>query len=90
VVFFIWQAGRRAIVEKQRPDSSGCFFIRHLDHHAAPKCDPTGLTKSWAIELAPHNIKLFLLIQQVNTPMDDGLAELEGLTPKEIGEAKSR
>jgi NAD(P)-dependent dehydrogenase (short-subunit alcohol dehydrogenase family) len=47
----------------------------------------TGLTKSWAIELAPYNIRVVSIHPTgVNTPMNDGLAELEGLTPKQIGE----
>jgi len=47
----------------------------------------TGLTKSWAIELAPYNIRVVSIHPTgVNTPMNDGLAELEGLTPKDIGE----
>jgi NAD(P)-dependent dehydrogenase (short-subunit alcohol dehydrogenase family) len=46
-----------------------------------------GLTKSWAIELAPYNIRVVSIHPTgVNTPMNDGLAELEGLTPKEVAE----
>ena len=47
----------------------------------------TGLTKSWAIELAQYNIRVVSIHPTgVNTPMNDGLAALEGLTPKEIAE----
>ena len=43
--------------------------------------------KSWAIELAPHGIRVNSLHPTgVNTPMNDGLAELEGMTPPEIAE----
>jgi NAD(P)-dependent dehydrogenase (short-subunit alcohol dehydrogenase family) len=47
----------------------------------------TGLTKSWAIELAPHGIRVVSIHPTgVNTPMNDGLAALEGTTPQEIAE----
>jgi NAD(P)-dependent dehydrogenase (short-subunit alcohol dehydrogenase family) len=46
-----------------------------------------GLSKSWAIELAPFNIRVIALCPTgVNTPMNDGLAMLEGKTPREIAE----
>ena len=58
-----------------------------LSHYAASKWGLTGLTKSWAIELAPHGIRVNSLHPTgVNTPMNDGLAALEGLTPGEIAE----
>ena len=45
------------------------------------------MTKSWAIELAPYNIRVISLCPTgVNTPMNDGLAMLEGTTPREIAE----
>jgi NAD(P)-dependent dehydrogenase (short-subunit alcohol dehydrogenase family) len=45
------------------------------------------LTKSWAIELAPYNIRVNSIHPTgVNTPMNDGLAQLEGLTPREVAE----
>jgi NAD(P)-dependent dehydrogenase (short-subunit alcohol dehydrogenase family) len=45
------------------------------------------LTKSWAIELAPHGIRVVSIHPTgVNTPMNDGLAALEGATPLEIAE----
>ena len=45
------------------------------------------MTKSWAIELAPYNIRVVALCPTgVNTPMNDGLAMLEGKTPREIAE----
>jgi SDR family mycofactocin-dependent oxidoreductase len=58
-----------------------------LSHYAASKWGLTGLTKSWAIELAPHNIRVVSIHPTgVNTPMNDGLAAMEGSTPIEIAE----
>ena len=66
---------------------AGLRGMNRLSHYAASKWGLTGLTKSWAIELAQHNIRVVSIHPTgVNTPMNDGLAELEGLTPKEIGE----
>jgi NAD(P)-dependent dehydrogenase (short-subunit alcohol dehydrogenase family) len=66
---------------------AGLRGMNRLSHYAASKWGLTGLTKSWAIELAPHNIRVVSIHPTgVNTPMNDGLAALEGLTPKEIGE----
>ena len=66
---------------------AGLRGMNRLSHYAASKWGLTGLTKSWAIELAPHNIRVVSIHPTgVNTPMNDGLALLEGLTPKEIAE----
>ena len=63
---------------------------RRLSHYAASKWGLTGLTKSWAIELAPWNIRVVSIhTTGVNTPMNDGLAALEGKTPTEIAEASA-
>jgi len=63
---------------------------RRLSHYAASKWGLTGLTKSWAIELAPWNIRVVSIHPTgVNTPMNDGLAALEGKTPMEIAEASA-
>ncbi|MEQ1876838.1 MAG: mycofactocin-coupled SDR family oxidoreductase [Bdellovibrionia bacterium] len=65
----------------------GLRGMGRLGHYAASKWGLTGLTKSWAIELAPHNVRAVSIHPTgVNTPMNDGLAELEGLTPKQIAE----
>jgi len=65
----------------------GLRGMRRLSHYAAAKWGLTGLTKSWAIELAPHRIRVVSIHPTgVNTPMNDGLAELEGATPIEIAE----
>ena len=61
--------------------------MARLSHYAASKWGLTGLTKSWAIELAPHNIRVNSIHPTgVNTPMNDGLAMLEGVTPREVAE----
>jgi NAD(P)-dependent dehydrogenase (short-subunit alcohol dehydrogenase family) len=66
---------------------AGLRGMNRLSHYAASKWGLTGLTKSWAIELAPYNIRVVSIHPTgVNTPMNDGLAALEGTTPKEIGE----
>ena len=66
---------------------AGLRGMNRLSHYAASKFGLVGLTKSWAIELAPFNIRVVSIHPTgVNTPMNDGLAALEGLTPKEIGE----
>jgi SDR family mycofactocin-dependent oxidoreductase len=66
---------------------AGLRGMGRLSHYAASKWGLTGLTKSWAIELAPHGIRVNSLHPTgVNTPMNDGLASLEGLTPAAIAE----
>lgn len=58
-----------------------------LSHYTASKWGLTGLTKAWAIELAPYNIRVVSIHPTgVNTPMNDGLADMEGATPLEIAE----
>jgi NAD(P)-dependent dehydrogenase (short-subunit alcohol dehydrogenase family) len=66
---------------------AGLRGMNRLSHYAASKWALTGLTKSWAIELAPYNIRVISIHPTgVNTPMNDGLAEMEGSTPIEIAE----
>jgi SDR family mycofactocin-dependent oxidoreductase len=91
-----WLVARRVIPVMIRQASgvilnnssvAGLRGMGRLSHYAASKWGLTGLTKSWAIELAPHGIRVNSLHPTgVNTPMNDGLAELEGLTPREIAE----
>ena len=58
-----------------------------LSHYVASKWGLTGLTKAWAIELAPFGIRVVSIHPTgVNTPMNDGLAAMEGATPMEIAE----
>jgi SDR family mycofactocin-dependent oxidoreductase len=66
---------------------AGLRGMARLSHYAASKWGLVGLTKSWAIELAPHGIRVVSIHPTgVNTPMNDGLAALEGATPLEIAE----
>ena len=91
-----WLVARRVIPVMIRQRSgviinnssiAGLRGMGRLSHYAASKWGLTGLTKSWAIELAPHGIRVNSIHPTgVNTPMNDGLAALEGLTTKEIAE----
>lgn len=66
---------------------AGLRGMNRLSHYAASKWGLVGLTKSWAIELAPYNIRSVSIHPTgVNSPMNDGLAELEGTTALEIAE----
>src|SRR5262249_22688835 len=66
---------------------AGMRGMNRLSHYAASKWGLIGLTKSWAIELAPHGVRVVSIHPTgVNTPMNDGLAAMEGLTPREIAE----
>lgn len=91
-----WLTARRIIphmIEQQsgviinNSSVGGLRGMGRLSHYAASKWGLTGLTKSWAIELAPHGIRVVSIHPTgVNTPMNDGLAEMEGLTTTEIAE----
>ena len=94
-----WLVGRR-IIPIMIQQKSGVILnnasiasfrgMNRLSHYAASKWGLAGLTKSWAIELAPHGIRVISIHPTgVNTPMNDGLAALEGKTPKEIAEASA-
>lgn len=66
---------------------AGLRGMNRLSHYAASKWGFTGLTKSWAIELVPYNVRVISIHPTgVNTPMNDGLAFLEGLTTTEVAE----
>jgi SDR family mycofactocin-dependent oxidoreductase len=65
--------------------TAGLRGMYRLSHYAASKWGMVGLTKSLALELAPHGIRVLSIHPTgVNTPMNDGLAELEGTTVEEI------
>lgn len=91
-----WMVGRRIIPQmiKQKRgvilNNSSVLGLRganRLSHYAAAKWGLVGLTKSWAIELAQYNIRVNSVHPTgVNTPMQDGLAAIEGSTPLEIAE----
>ena len=91
-----WMVGRR-IIPIMREQKQGIILnnssiaglrgMNRLSHYAASKWGLTGLSKSWAIELAPFGIRVISIHPTgVNTPMNDGLAALEGTTTKEIAE----
>ncbi len=66
---------------------AGLRGMARLSHYAASKWGLVGLTKSWAIELAPYGIRVVSIHPTgVNTPMYDGLAALEGMTPQQLAE----
>lgn len=66
---------------------AGLRGLNRMSHYAASKHGLIGLAKSQAIELAPYGIRVITIHPTgVNTPMNDGLAELEGTTPVEIAE----
>jgi NAD(P)-dependent dehydrogenase (short-subunit alcohol dehydrogenase family) len=78
---------RRAGVILNNSSIAGLRGMARLSHYAASKWGLVGLTKSWALELAPYNIRVVSLHPTgVNTPMNDGLAALEGSTPQQIAE----
>ncbi|MBQ9067244.1 MAG: mycofactocin-coupled SDR family oxidoreductase [Clostridia bacterium] len=90
----------RAVVPYMKRQESGVIINnssvmglrggRRLSHYTASKWGLTGLTKAWAIELAPWNIRVNSIHPTgVNTPMNDGLAAMEGKTPEEIAEASA-
>lgn len=91
-----WLVARRVIPHMIRQKSgvilnnssiAGLRGMNRLSHYAASKWGLVGLTKSWAIELAPHNIRVISIHPTgVNTPMNDGLAAMEGSTPIQIAE----
>jgi NAD(P)-dependent dehydrogenase (short-subunit alcohol dehydrogenase family) len=79
------EAGRGVIINNS--SIAGLRGMGRLSHYAASKWGLTGLTKSWAIELAPHGIRVNSIHPTgVDTPLNDGLAEMEGMTTQEIAE----
>ena len=91
-----WLVGRRVIPHMIEARSgviinnssiAGLRGMARLSHYAASKWGLTGLTKSWAIELAPYGIRVNSIHPTgVDTPLNDGLAEMEGMTTQEIAE----
>jgi SDR family mycofactocin-dependent oxidoreductase len=94
-----WMVARRVIpvmIARKRgvivnnSSVAGLRGMSRLSHYAASKHGLVGLTKSWALELAPHGIRVVAIHPTgVNTPMNDGLAWMEGKTPQEIAEASA-
>lgn len=90
----------RAVVPTMKLQKSGVIINNssvmglrggnRLSHYVASKWGLTGFTKSLAIELAPFGIRAVSIHPTgVNTPMNDGLAAMEGKTPEEIAEASA-
>jgi SDR family mycofactocin-dependent oxidoreductase len=78
---------RRSGVILNNSSVAGLRGMARLSHYAASKWGLVGLTKSWAQELAPYGIRVVSIHPTgVNTPMNDGLAALEGLTPRQVAE----
>ena len=78
-------AGRGVIVNNS--SIAGLRGMNRLSHYTASKWGLTGLTKAWAIELAPFGIRVVSIHPTgVDTPLNDGLAAMEGKTPQEIAE----
>ena len=66
---------------------AGVRGMNRLSHYVASKWGLLGLTKSWAIELAPYGIRVVAICPTgVDTGMIDGLAGLAGTTPAEVAE----
>ena len=79
-------AARRGVIVNNS-SIAGLRGMGRLSHYAASKWGLTGLTKSWAIELAPHGIRVVSIHPTgVDTPLNDGLAAAEGLTPQQVAE----
>lgn len=82
------KAGSGVIVNNS--SIAGLRGMNRLSHYAASKWGLTGLTKSWAIELARHGIRVISIHPTgVDTPLNDGLAAMEGKTREEIAEASA-
>ncbi|MDR2192214.1 MAG: SDR family oxidoreductase [Endomicrobium sp.] len=94
-----WLVGKYVIAQMIKQNSGviinnssvgGLRGFNRLSHYCASKWALTGLTKSWAIELVKYNIRVISLHPTgVNTPFNDGLAELEGKTREEVAEASA-
>ena len=66
---------------------AGLRGMARLSHSAASKWGLVGLTKSWAIELAPvWDSRRLDPPDRREHPMYDGLAALEGMTPRQLAE----
>lgn len=79
--------GQRSGVIINNSSVAGLRGMGRLSHYAASKWGLTGLTKSWAIELAEYGIRVNSIHPTgVDTPLNDGLAWLEGTTPRAVAE----
>ena len=79
------EAGRGVIVNNS--SVAGLRGMGRLSHYAASKWGLTGLTKSWAIELAPHGIRVVAIHPTgVDTPAERRARAAGRLTPLEVAE----
>ncbi|MDR1939508.1 MAG: mycofactocin-coupled SDR family oxidoreductase [Clostridiales bacterium] len=89
-----WLAGKY-VIPVMRAQRSGVIInnssvgglrgMNRLSHYAASKWALVGLTKSWALENTEYGIRVISIHPTgVNSPMNDGLAFMEGATPEEI------
>jgi SDR family mycofactocin-dependent oxidoreductase len=79
--------GQRSGVIINNSSVAGLRGMGRLSHYAASKWGLTGLTKSWAIELAEYGIRVNSIHPTgVDTPLNDGLAWLEGTTSRAVAE----
>jgi len=66
---------------------AGLRGFARLAHYSASKYGLVGLAKSLALEVGKHKVRVVTLHPTgVDTPLNDGLAELEGSTALEIAE----
>ena len=66
---------------------AGLRGFARMAHYTASKWGLVGLAKALAIEVAQSNVRVVTLHPTgVDTPLNDGLAALEGATPLEIAE----
>lgn len=89
-----WLVGKHVIPVMRKAKSGviinnssvgGLRGMNRLSHYAASKWGLVGLTKSWALENAEYGIRVISIHPTgVNTPMNDGLAFMEGTTPEQI------
>ena len=85
VIPYLIKSGHGVIIYNS--SVAGLRGFARMSHYSASKHGLVGLARAQAIELAPHNVRVVTLHPTgVNTPMNDGLAELEGTTAIEIAE----
>lgn len=69
----------------------GLRGLARMSHYSSSKYGVIGLTKSQAIELAPYGVRVVSIHPTaVNTPMNDGLAKIDGKTPEETAENSAK